>query len=377
MHRSEQKLRVVALALTSLLVATACGDSEAESGGGGSGGSGQPAGGAGGAGGETGGAGGGTGGENEGGFPPFEPGPDDVMFEALGPVPEGESILFNDWNPIPNELNAIAPDGTGETNILRVYRIWSMAVSADVSTIAMSTGDPDQEEHYGITIGDAIQPTFIYDVATQEADNLTFGNINDECHRFGASGDTLYLCRRYDFDAEGASNGYRIGKVDIATKAFEWLTEEEDDFFTLHPEPNDDETSLYFTRIPVPTGDRTIVSSPLPDLGQETLVRSKAGTALLSKGGTRLLFQDYSQMGSLVALDLETDETVLIAQGPGVSTGRWSPDGANIVYLRDDETQPCSHIHVAPSDGSQPEGTRIHDCVESGRFITELEWVSR
>src|SRR6185369_14945365 len=112
--------------------------------------------------------------------------PGDIQFAALNPLPAGEQILFNDWNPSPNVLKSMTPDGATTTDVFAAYRVWSMGVSHAAGSIAFSCGDPQQEEHYGVNIGDAIQNTWVYDVAAQTAKLVAPGNVNDECHTFSA-----------------------------------------------------------------------------------------------------------------------------------------------------------------------------------------------
>ena len=107
---------------------------------------------------------------------------DDIQFKTVNPMPQGEQLLFNDWNPMPNTVSSIKPDGTGELELFEAFRVWSLGVSHDASKIAFACADPMQLEHYGLNLGDAIQNTWLYDVASQSASVLSWGNVNDECH---------------------------------------------------------------------------------------------------------------------------------------------------------------------------------------------------
>ncbi len=308
-----------------------------------------------------------------GGAAIFVPTPADVDFEAVAPLPAGEQIVFNDWDASPNELLSMQPDGTGVTTVFRSYRIWSFGVSRGADQIAFAAGDPDQEKHYGPLFGDSIQPTFLYSVATETAENLSAGNLNDECHHFGPGDAFLYLCRRYDFDVDGMFKGYRIGRIDLATRSFSFLSDENPEAFTLNAQPTPDESEIVFERVPIP-GTRTIVRRPTAG-GTETSLKQNAGSPVLSPDGGTLLFSDYTQMGSLVA-QVGAVETV-VAQGPGISNAKLSPDGTKVVYLRDDGAVPCSHVEIAALDGSQVASpTRIYDCVTSGRFISDIAWIT-
>lgn len=325
----------------------------------------------------TGGAG--TGGVGGAGGAPFIPTAADVQFAAQNPIPTGEWIVFNDWAPQPNEVLVMAPDGTQELPIFQAYRVWSMGVSNDATKIAFSAGDPEQAAHFGVMIGDAIQPTFLYDVATESAVNLTYGNINDECHRFGPGDAYLYLCRRYDFADGVQAKGYRVGRLELSTREFAWLTDEDPTSLTLNPEPTADETQLYYTRVPIP-GNRSIVRAPLPS-GPEEGVKSFAGNPVFSPSGALMISSDYQQMGALVVTDLDGAGSVTVAT-PGtdesLSTARWSPDGTQIVYLRWVDADVCAHVEIVAADGSDvATPLRIHDCATSGRSITELAWITR
>ena len=363
---------VLAALFTLGLSLWACGDDTGTGGGTGgepsAGGGGSPA---------TGGGGATSGGGGAGGQEPFIPTPEDVQFQSVNPMPLGEWLVFNDWNPAPNEVLVMRPDGTDEVTVFRAYRVWSLATSRDQNRIAFSAGDPEQEAHYGVTLGDAIQPTFIYDATLEAAENLTYGNINDECLRFGPGDKFLYLCRRAGFaGVEPPEQGYRVGRVDLETREFAWLTGLDPESFALNPEPSLDETQLYFTRIPL--GEtRFVARAPLPNATPEESFLDAAGAPRLSADGTKMLYNDYGQAGALLVVDLQTLDKTLIAEGE-VGTARWSPDGNKVAFLRWDNEGQCSHVEITDADGSTLDTpTRIHDCVDSGRFVTQLEWVLR
>ncbi len=349
----------------------ACGDDA------GSGGSAQAGGGAKG-GGEAAGGAGGAGGVEPCFEPPLDasaPTPTDVDFVQGAPLLEGEQILFNDWSPQPNELLTMRPDGADETVILQAYRVWSFGVSGSLQKIAFAAGDPDQVANYGVTLGDAIQPTFVYDLECGTVGALTWGNLNDECHTFGADDRYVYLCRRSDFDDMGGS-AYRLGRVEVATGTFEWLSPEEAATHRLSPQPTADQTELFLYRILVPGGG-AIVRAPVLG-GAEIVVRDRAGYPRLSPDGSRLLAADFDQGGALVSLDTAGGAPVLVAAGESLTTAVWSPDGSRVAFLRWDDVGSCSHVETAAADGSEAQATtRIHDCVASGRFVTELSWVAK
>jgi hypothetical protein len=363
---------VLGISASAAFSGVACGDSGTTGAGGGTSGTG-------GSGTATVTAGSGGGASGGGGAAPiFVPTPADVDFEAVAALPTGEQIVFNDWDASPNELLSMAPDGSNVTTVFRAFRIWSFGVSRATDRIAFAAGDPDQQAHYGLDLGDAIQPTFVYSTADQSAENLTAGNLNDECHHFGPGDAYLYLCRRYDFTTDGmgsySNKGYRIGRVDLATRAFEYLADEDPSSLTLSAQPTPDETEILFDRVPVP-GTRKVVRRAIGG-GSETSVKSSAGFPVLSDDGATLLVTDYTQTGALVAVDAGGTETV-VAEGPNVSSAKLSPDGTRVVFLRWDDAAVCSHVEIAKLDGSESASpTRIYDCAESGRNITDVAWIT-
>ncbi len=312
-----------------------------------------------------------------GGLPDYVPTPADIGFQAVTKLPSGEQILLNDWNSAPNSVWSMKPDGGGLVEIFRAYRVWSMGVSHAADTIAFACGDPNQKAHFGIDIGDAIQHTFAYDVATETARLLAHGNINDECHTFSPDDKTLYVCRRYDFDAMGNSKNYRIGAIDVATTAFAWILPESANTATLYPAPTKDGLDLLYTDVPVPSGDRTIVKRSLGS-SQESALKSQASAPVISPDGARYLFADYSSsgMGTLHAANLDGSGDVLVRDLKGTTSFRYSPDGARVAYLVFDNAKSCSHVEVVKADGSEASApTRIYDCGTSGRFITDIAWI--
>jgi hypothetical protein len=315
---------------------------------------------------------GGTAGAADGSVP--KPSPGDIQFLAKGPLPSGDQLLFNDWNPMPNTLHSIRPDGSGEIEVFRAYRIWSLGAARDGLTLAFASGDPEQEKNYGIALGDAIQHTWLYDVPTQSASVLSWGNLNDECHAFTAQADALFICRRWDFTAQGSSKGYQIARLSLPGGELELPTSPAANQLELHPRPTLDESALYFTLVEIASGKQTrkIVRQALPG-GQPELVRESATLADLSPDGTRLLFSDHTQAGALFTMRLDGSELVKVASQGGTNAV-WSPDGSRIGYLFG-ETQTCSHVQIVLADGSEAEWPlRVRDC--GSAFITELAWVS-
>jgi hypothetical protein len=308
----------------------------------------------------------------------FVPTPADIDYGADVPIPEGESILFNDWNPSPNTVSAMRPDGSGAQKVFHAYRVWSMGAAPGGGRVAFACGDPKQEEHYGLNLGDAIQHSWLYDNATQEASLLSYGNINDECHLFGPGQKNLYVCRRYDFQPDFTSKGYRLGRIDLQTLAFEFLSPENTMDLDIDPAPTADESALLFTRIAITAGKqkRFVSREPLPP-GVITDLRADAGGPRLSPDAMRYLYVDYTDMGSLWSSKLDGTDAVKVVNRP-VSGARYSPDGQSVVYLINDAGANCQHVEIAKADGSEADApVRIRDCAVTGEFITEVDWVVR
>lgn len=305
-----------------------------------------------------------------------EPTPGDIQFQAVNPIPSGEFLVFNDWNASPNTVSVVTLDGQSTTEIFRAYRIWSLGVARGYDRIAFACGDPNQAQNYGISIGDAIQHTWVYDIAQESVEVLAYGNINDECHTFGPGDDHLYVCRRYDFTNTAAFKGWRIGRIAMATGEFEFLTPDIDSVYALHPQPTPDESELYYGQIDIPSappaGLRNLLKRPLPS-GSPSYVRMDADSPSLSPDGTRYLFRNYLDARTLwsSSLDGSTQFQVVAVEA---SEPVWSPDGTKVAYLLRDDGNNCDHIEVVASDGSQPP-VRVRDCAQTAEFITELDWL--
>jgi Tol biopolymer transport system component len=363
---------------------SACSSDDAGGGGGGTGGltdagSGGFAagvtGGTGGAAGSAGSSGAGTGGVPN---PPPKPTPADIMFTSVNPLAPGEQLLFADWDASPNTLSSILPDGTKEQVVFRAYRLWSVGVTPDGSKIAFASGDPKQEQNYGLKFGDSIQHTWVYDAATQTAEVLAYGNINDECHLFNADASKLYVCRRYDFVETGSSSsfkGYQLGRLTMADGKFEFLTPVPQNRFELHPTPLGDESTLLFTQVDIVSGSaaRSVRKLTLAD-DSRALVLNTATLESVAPDGTKMVYRDHTDGGKLYVADIDGQNPVRVTSKAGTD-GTFSPDGLRIAYLYG-ETQACSHIEIVKADGSDADTpTRVRDC--GTQFITDLEWIKR
>jgi hypothetical protein len=310
------------------------------------------------------------------------PKPADIQFQADNPLPHGEQIVFNDWNPSPNTLSSMTPDGMTTTKVLEAFRVWSLGVSHAGTTIAFASGDPEQQQHYGLDIGDAIQHTWLYDAAKQTISLLTDGNVNDECHTFGPGDAQLFLCRRYDFTACGSNKGYRIGVIDLSTGAFTFLSPDDPNTLALDPQPTVDDGTVYFDAITFPMGQqaRDIYTEPIAmgmATGAAAKLRANAGTPVLSPDGARYVYADYGDGGNLHVSNLDGSGDVGVTSVPGDSPA-WSPDGTKIAYLNMDMMANCSHVEVVSADGSDADlPARIRDCSTTQEFITQIAWFQR
>ncbi len=312
------------------------------------------------------------------GFVP-EPEPGHIDFAAKNPIPSGLTLLFNDWNSNPNRVLSIQPNGTGETEVFQAYRVWSLGASHDGNTVAFACGDPDQLGHYGLTLGDAIQNTWTYDTASQTAKVLSWGNLNDECHTFNQTDDRIYVCRRYDFQVlpgpQFTNKGYQLGRIDVASGGFEFLTPEPVMKLELSPQPSADESELYYTLIEISGGKQTrsIVKMTLPG-GTPTKIKDNATLRSLSPDGQKLLYQDHNDKGTLYVSDTAGQGAVKITDHPGTSAS-FSPDGTQVAYLYG-ETQTCNHIELVKADGSEAATpVRVRDC--KTEIITDLTWIDK
>jgi Tol biopolymer transport system component len=307
-----------------------------------------------------------------------------IQFAAVHPLPSGEQILFNDWSPSPNTLYSMTPDGQTITEVFRAYRIWSLGVSRARDRIAFSSGDPAQEEHYGLAFGDTIQHTFMYDVATQTATLVSDGNLNDECHTFAPGDGALYVCRRYDFvescdgaDVVSTNRGWRLGRIDLPGNAFTFLTPDVDRDWALSPQPTADGTTLYYARIQISGNNqtRTVMKMTLP-AGPTATWKEKAAFPVLAPDGTRIAYQNWDDQYTLYVAKTDGTAATQISNRKNASEAVFSPDGTQVAFLYD-ETDGCC-IDVVKADGSEAAAPRcLHSCAAGGEFITELDWITR
>jgi Tol biopolymer transport system component len=306
------------------------------------------------------------------------PAAEDIDFAALEELPSGEWLLANDWAPTPNVAFVLPIDdlGAARREIFAANRVWSMGAAADGSSIYFSAWDAQQEEHFGITIGDAIQNSFSFTPSTSELRALAWGNLNDECQVPSPDGDSLYVCRRYDFTPEGAFSGWRIGRISLDDRSFEFLRGDAAGPYELSPQPlPDGATVLLELRARPPATDDTLVLLDLAS-GDETDVRTSAGRPILFPDGHRVLFQDRTDQSRWKMLDLDSSAPpVTVSPTTGAGDAAISPDGDTIVYAVFDSTLSCDHLERVTFSGTWSAPTRVRDCAQTGEFITDLDWI--
>ncbi|HSD87923.1 MAG TPA: hypothetical protein VLB44_10435, partial [Kofleriaceae bacterium] len=159
------------------------------------------------------------------------PGPaDDMHLQAGPPLPAGSWLLANRWAPAPDAVFALDPADLGGAarTVFSADRVWSMGASADGRVILFSGHDPMREQEFGLTLSDSIQNSFAFDTQTRTIALLApvgsgWANVNDECFQPSADRAYVYVCRRYDFTAQGSFLGWRLGRIRVDDGSFEFL----------------------------------------------------------------------------------------------------------------------------------------------------------
>ena len=307
----------------------------------------------------------------------YVPTPADVDLEVINPMPSGDLILFNDWNATPNAIRAVRSDGSEVVDVLSIARAWSFGVSRDGALMALSGAQWDEGGHWDVPdLGDAIQYTWLLDIASGDLRLLTGGNVNDECHTFSPDGSSVLVCRRWDFRFDGSSylwEGYQIARIDIATATSEMIGDP--DVQALSPQLSEDESVLYYTQYEL-VGGHPHFSIVVRDLSDDTeeLVRDNARGPAFSPDWSRFAFQDYDDGGRLHVMAPDGSDEVTVTAG-AVTDPSFSPDGTHIAHLVS-ESMDCSHIEVVSADGSDADApVRVRSCHDADEMITAIAWV--
>ncbi|MBA3453675.1 MAG: PD40 domain-containing protein [Deltaproteobacteria bacterium] len=314
------------------------------------------------------------------------PGPaEDIQFVAGEALPSGNWLLASEWAGTPNKVFALDPANLGgpARTVFTATRVWSMGAKKDGSAILFSSHDPMQEAHFGVTIGDAIQNSFVFDSPTRTirllGDGGAWANVNDECFHPSADGAFVNLCRRYDFTADSFL-GWRLGRITVSDGSFEFVRPDAPGGpFELNAQEIPGTTKILFELRARPPA--TGVSIHTRDLvtGVEVMVRQNAYRPVLAPDGHRVLFADPMNQSRLKTFDLQApgDAAVVVSPTLSAGDGTWSPDGQTIVYTVFDQANSCDHIERVTWSGSTwsaPE--RLRNCVQTREFIANLSWIT-
>jgi hypothetical protein len=317
---------------------------------------------------------------------PEDPGPvDDIGLVAGAPLGTGAWVLVNNWAVDPNPVLALRASDLGGPahSVFTARRVWSFGASDDGSAVVFSSWDAAQEQHFGITLGDAVQNSFLYGTVTQRvrylgAPNTHWQNVNDECHSLSADGDHVYVCRRYDF-TDNSFSGWRLGRIHTRTRAFEFLRPDEAPGpFELNPQELPGGTKILFELRARPPA--TGVSIHTRDLasGAEAMLWTNASRPVLAPDGDRVLYADTTAQYRLRErrVSRPDDPPVVVSPTVGVGSATWSSDGSTIVYTVYDQPRNCDHLEQVTWNGSAwSNPVRVRDCAVTGEFLTDIQWV--
>jgi hypothetical protein len=305
-------------------------------------------------------------------------GPEDIDFEEVDPPLAGDCIYYGVWGGGTDSLEMISPDGLSTGTRFRVNRLWSFGVAHDGVTIAFSSVDPYQEEHWGSTLGDAIQYTWLF-APGEEPVQITAGNINDECHLFSADDQTLYLCRRANFwqetvgeDTQFGNDPYRILTHELDGAEETWLISLVENTSDIGPAVLPSGDILFWRQGPPPDFDQGLWRMN-GDGSNIEFVLDGATNPVVSPSGDLVAFrQDWSALVIAGADDLPGGTPIIESTTGFIFQFSFSPDDARIAYLRGREDASCSDLWVANIDGSDP--VMLVDCLVEGVFPTGVEW---
>jgi len=303
--------------------------------------------------------------------------PDDIGFEEVDSPLVGDCIYYGLWGST-DSLEMISPDGLTTGTRFRVNRLWSFGVAHDGVTVVFSSVDPFEEEHWGVTIGDAIQYTWLF-APGEDPVQITAGNINDECHLFSDDDQKLYLCRRASFWQEGegdtfefGNDPYRIMTHDLGTAEETWLTPLVENVMDIGPAVLPDGDILFWRQGPPPEFDQGLwrMNGDGSDISS---VLDGATNPVVSPSGDLVAFrQDWSALVIAPADDLLGGTTIIESDTGNFYGFSFSPDQTRIAYLLGRDGTMCSDLWVADVDGSGQ--VLLLDCVAEGVFPVGVEW---
>ena len=305
--------------------------------------------------------------------------PADIQLMEVSEPLTGSFLYYSVWGS-PDSLEMITPDGLTAATRFTVHRLWSFGVAHDGVTVAFSSLDPQQEEHFCITVGDAIQHSWLLP-PDGPAEQITTGRVNDECHLFSPDDQTIYLCRRAGFWQEMTDDGfqfgsdpYRILSHDRQSGDESWLTDLQDGVSDIGPALRSDGSFLFWRQEPDGTSFAQFLMSMDADGGNvEYLVESGTGPATSPDGGSVIYRASWSEILLGDAFDPATAELLIPAGDATVSDLVFSPDMTRIAFTRGRPDASCSDLWVA--DIETAEETLLVDCVAADQFIAGIAWV--
>jgi len=302
--------------------------------------------------------------------------PEDIGFAEIASPASGSWIYFGVWGS-PDSLEMISPDGAETATRFTVDRLWSFGVAHDGVTIAFSSADPYQEEHWCLTLGDAVQHTWLFESSSQP-EQITSGPVNDECHLFSPDDSALYMCRRADFWQELTDDGpvfgndpYRILVHELDSGEETWLTELVEANNDIGPALRAD-GSILFWRQESPSFDQTLMSMDGDGANIAALVEDGTNP-VTSPDGDQLLYRDSWRRLMLGDSSDPSGATMIVDGGDDfVLDFDFSPELTRVAYTRGREDASCSDLWVADLDGENQ--TLLVDCVDTAQFITGVRW---
>lgn len=308
------------------------------------------------------------------------PTPASIQFVAGTKLSSGSYLVFNDWSQDPNSVYAVATNDVGgpRVEVFRANRVWSLGSKADASAMLFAAHDDQQEAHFGVTLGDSIQNTFMFDMPTQSVRAVAWGNINDECHAFSPDGTTAFVCRRYDFTSAGKFSGWRIAQLQLTTGAAAFVRSAQTTDYELSPQPLAGNRLLFELRGKPPATNSSIWLRDLTT-GVETKLFDQASRPVLAPDGHRIAMVNHNDGRKLYLADIDAPLAPLRSTGAtvGAADVSWAPDGTSLMYTIFDSAGPCDHIERIDIAGALPaQPARLRDCQTHGKeFITKMFWV--